>query len=146
MTNSKLTTDHATLWGALLLALPAILGCFVLFLDVNRQQQLHREQVKDLRNAVYGDRYTNSLWKEEKQHWHWRETPINQTMTEQEQIVHLADDLDRLVERYRKEYSLTYASVIGALMMKVHLLCMEDTQMVGDDDEDGKFSVPGEDQ
>lgn len=64
-------------------------------------------------------------------------------MTEHEQITHLADDLDSLVERYRKEYDLTYASVIGALMMKVHLLCMEDT-MEEDDDVDGM--MPKEEQ
>lgn len=51
-------------------------------------------------------------------------------MTEQEQISHLQNDIDALIERYRKEYSLTYASVIGALMMKVHLLCMEDIEEV----------------
>ena len=36
-------------------------------------------------------------------------------MDEKEQIKHLRDDLERLIQRYRSEYEITYASVIGVL-------------------------------
>jgi len=43
-------------------------------------------------------------------------------MDEKEQIDNFADDLDRLVNRYRIEYDLNYAAVVGVLAMKMHLL------------------------
>lgn len=46
-------------------------------------------------------------------------------MSEKEQIDHFSDDLDRLVDRYRKEYEISYGSAIGALQMKIHTLCAE---------------------
>jgi len=46
-------------------------------------------------------------------------------MTEKEQIGKFADDVDKLVDRYRAEFDLSYAAVVGALTMKVHLLCEE---------------------
>jgi len=46
-------------------------------------------------------------------------------MTEKEQTDHFADDLDKLVDRYRSEYEITYASIVGVLQMKSHLLCEE---------------------
>lgn len=46
-------------------------------------------------------------------------------MTDKEQTQAFADDLDRLVERYRSEFELTYAAVVGALHMKAHLMCAE---------------------
>lgn len=42
-----------------------------------------------------------------------------------QQVDHFANDLDAMVDRYRAEYDLTYADVIGALTIKIHLLCME---------------------
>jgi hypothetical protein len=39
-----------------------------------------------------------------------------------DQTQQLSDDLDRLIERYRDEYDVTYATVVGVLMMKVWLL------------------------
>jgi hypothetical protein len=46
-------------------------------------------------------------------------------MNQQEQTKAFADDLDRLVERYRSEFDLTYASAVGTLNMKIHTLCSE---------------------
>lgn len=46
-------------------------------------------------------------------------------MTEKEQTDHFADDVDRLVDRYRSEYEMTYASVIGVLQMKIWGMCAE---------------------
>lgn len=46
-------------------------------------------------------------------------------MTEREQIEHFADEIDRLVERNRREYDMTYAAVVGVLHMKIYLLCAE---------------------
>lgn len=46
-------------------------------------------------------------------------------MDDKEQIQAFADDVDKLVERYRQEFDMTYAAVIGTLQMKVHLMCVE---------------------
>lgn len=46
-------------------------------------------------------------------------------MTEKEQIEKLADALDKFIDEYRAEFDLTYASVVGVLQMKIHLLCQE---------------------
>lgn len=46
-------------------------------------------------------------------------------MNESDQISHFGDDLDRLVDRYRDEYDLTIASVVGALFAKATLLVLE---------------------
>lgn len=46
-------------------------------------------------------------------------------MTDKEQTDAFANDLDRLVERYRQEFEMTYAQVVGVLVMKTHLLCDE---------------------
>lgn len=46
-------------------------------------------------------------------------------MTEQEQIFHFGDELDRLVNRFRSEYEISYAAIVGVLFMKAHLLCGE---------------------
>jgi len=41
------------------------------------------------------------------------------------QTDHFAKELDRLVERFRQEYDLEYAQVIGVLAIKTHLLIAE---------------------
>lgn len=46
-------------------------------------------------------------------------------MTEGEQTQHFAEDLDRLVERYRQEYEIGYIPVIGVLHAKATLLTNE---------------------
>lgn len=46
-------------------------------------------------------------------------------MSDNDQIKAFADELDNLVERYRKEFDITYAGVVGALTMKAHLLMSE---------------------
>ena len=46
-------------------------------------------------------------------------------MSEHEQIMQFADELDKLIDRYRSEYDLAYASVIGTLFMKAQLLGQE---------------------
>ncbi len=44
--------------------------------------------------------------------------PINQT-------IHFANDLEALINRYRSEYDLTYAQLVGVLHIQTHLLCRE---------------------
>lgn len=46
-------------------------------------------------------------------------------MSDGEQITHFADELDKLVDRFRSEYEITMAGVVGVLHMKAHLLCEE---------------------
>lgn len=58
-------------------------------------------------------------------------------MKEREQITHFANDIDNLVERYRREYDISYAAILGVLNMKIHLLCEEATARANElDDED----------
>lgn len=53
-------------------------------------------------------------------------------MTDREQTDHFANELDALVNRFYNEYDMSYAQVVGALQMKVYLLC---TQAAGEQDE-----------
>lgn len=46
-------------------------------------------------------------------------------MNDKEQIDAFADDIDKLVERYRQEFEITYAAVVGVLFLKAHLICNE---------------------
>lgn len=46
-------------------------------------------------------------------------------MTEETQTQRLANEVDNLIDRFRAEYDMTYASVVGVLQMKIHLLCNE---------------------
>ncbi len=55
-------------------------------------------------------------------------------MDDKQQIFAFADDIDRLVERYRSEFDMTYAAVVGVLFMKAQLLCGEAGER--DDDEE----------
>jgi len=41
------------------------------------------------------------------------------------QTVHFANDLERLINRYRSEYDITYAQLVGVLHIQSHLLCRE---------------------
>lgn len=50
-------------------------------------------------------------------------------MDKKEQIFQFGDELDKLVERFRAEYDLSYAAVVGALQMKIHLLCKEASEL-----------------
>lgn len=50
------------------------------------------------------------------------------SMTEREQIDEFSNKLDELVNQYRSEFDLTYASVVGTLQMKAWLLCQEAEQ------------------
>ena len=46
-------------------------------------------------------------------------------MTEQQQVFQFGDELDKLVNRFRQEYDMTYAAIVGTSYMKTHLLCEE---------------------
>jgi hypothetical protein len=46
-------------------------------------------------------------------------------MTPATQLQHFCNDLDNLIDRYASEFDLNYASIIGALQIKSHLLCQE---------------------
>lgn len=49
-------------------------------------------------------------------------------------VDHFVDELDRLIDRFRQEYDMTYAEVIGCLHMKTSDLWLEANDE--DDDED----------
>lgn len=46
-------------------------------------------------------------------------------MTDKQQTDSFADELDKLVDRFRSEYDMSYAQVVGVLEMKKWLLCSE---------------------
>ena len=46
-------------------------------------------------------------------------------MTEAEQARAFSDDLDRLVNRYRQEFDISFASVVAALEFKKFMLMCE---------------------
>lgn len=50
-------------------------------------------------------------------------------MSENEQLAQFEHELTMLVERFRFEYELPYASVVGALHMKAFQLCHEAEQL-----------------
>lgn len=49
-------------------------------------------------------------------------------MTNNEQTNAFADDIDKLIERYRQEFEMTYAQIVGVLHMKSWLLRDEASQ------------------
>jgi hypothetical protein len=46
-------------------------------------------------------------------------------MNENDQAVAFADELDKLIHRFGIEFELPYSFVIGAMQMKIYLLCRE---------------------
>lgn len=46
-------------------------------------------------------------------------------MDHNEQTEAFAAELDALVDRFRSEFDLTYAVVVGVLHIKAHLMCAE---------------------
>lgn len=46
-------------------------------------------------------------------------------MTDKEQTQQLADELDKLLNRFADEYDLSFASAVGVLQMKIHNLCQQ---------------------
>lgn len=55
-------------------------------------------------------------------------------MDDKQQVFAFADDVDKLVERYRNEFDMTYAAVVGVLFMKAQLLCREAGESDADED------------
>lgn len=56
-------------------------------------------------------------------------------MTDSEQIQAFDDDLDRLINRYRNEFEMTMASVVGTLQFKMYLL-MREAEKGADEEEE----------
>lgn len=46
-------------------------------------------------------------------------------MTDKEQNKAFAGELDKLIERFAKEFEMTYVQIVGVLELKKHLLCSE---------------------
>lgn len=57
-------------------------------------------------------------------------------MPPNDQTTHFANDLERLINRYRDEYDITYAQLVGVLHIQSFMLCREAEQKI-DDEEDG---------
>ena len=56
-------------------------------------------------------------------------------MSEGEQIKAFVEDVTKVVDRYRAEFNLTVAAVVGTLHMKAHLLCVEAGQKGNEEEE-----------
>lgn len=46
-------------------------------------------------------------------------------MSEQEQITHFGNELDTLINRFRDEYEMSYAAVVGCLEFRKFTLMVE---------------------
>ena len=55
----------------------------------------------------------------------WEHLFATDIMTEPDQTHHFATELDALILRFRQEYDLTLAAVVGTLYVKQHELCAE---------------------
>lgn len=51
--------------------------------------------------------------------------------------VAFAQELDNLVERFRKEFDLSYGELVGVLTLKSHLMANEYLGELQDDDDEG---------
>lgn len=57
-------------------------------------------------------------------------------MTDKQQTASFADELDKLIERFRSEYDMSYAQVVGVLEFKKWLLCSEVSEESEENDEE----------
>jgi len=55
-----------------------------------------------------------------------------------DQTRHFANDLEALIGRYRQEYEITYAQLIGVLQLQAHMLCRETVEQSEENDDDGE--------
>ena len=55
-------------------------------------------------------------------------------MTDIEQIDHFSNELDRLIDRFRMEYEISYAAVIGTLHIKATTLVIDAAEEREDDE------------
>lgn len=56
-----------------------------------------------------------------------------------DQTTHFANDLEALITRYRHEYEITYAQLVGVLQIQMFLLCQETAERSDEqDDDDGE--------
>jgi hypothetical protein len=51
-----------------------------------------------------------------------------------EQVQQFADELDKMVNRFRSEYDISYAAVVGALMFRIHTLMVEAQEKANEED------------
>lgn len=58
-----------------------------------------------------------------------------------DQATHFANDLERLINRYRDEYDITYAQLVGVLHIQSFMLCRE-AELRTDDQDDEQDGLP----
>ena len=46
---------------------------------------------------------------------------------------HFADELERIIDRFRIEYDMTYAELVGTLIVAAHTMAQE--SLTGDEDD-----------
>ena len=51
-------------------------------------------------------------------------------------VEHLSNEIDKLIDRFRSEYEISYAEVVGVLHMKIHTLC-DEAEERGQKEDDG---------
>lgn len=56
-----------------------------------------------------------------------------QALSDKDQVTQFANELDKLVERFRAEYNISYAGVVGTLEIKAWLLCQEASERKEDE-------------
>lgn len=55
-------------------------------------------------------------------------------MDENLQITAFEDEIEKVIHRFRHEYQIPYASLIGSLHLKAHELCQEAFEVSEEDD------------
>lgn len=58
----------------------------------------------------------------------------NRIMNEKDQIDHLSNDLHNLIDRYKAEYELSLASVVGVLEVVKHQVIKQQLSNLDDED------------
>lgn len=61
-------------------------------------------------------------------------------MKDREQTTAFADELDKLCERFRDEFDLTYAQAVGVLNMKAWLLNQEASEQSDEAEQGGNYN------
>lgn len=54
-------------------------------------------------------------------------------MNDQDQTQAFASDLEKLIDRYRDEFDVRYAQIVGVLHLQAHFLCSE-AKILNDED------------
>jgi hypothetical protein len=106
-------------------------------LTADREKERERDQLRAELEETKAKLETARSWGQSKQEngdslaypWqilHLRTADVGRRrLVMEEQVEHLSNELDRLIDRFRDEYDISFAAVVGVLYAKAFLLCQE---------------------